>query len=84
MASDPRLIRAAPRIATPPLPPPPPPLEAMPPESASVGYDGAENGLGIESARQDEGAFKLKFCTVCASNQNRYVCCVEWSIGCRE
>lgn len=73
MASDPRLARAAPRTATPPLPPPPPPLDAMPPESASVGYDGTENGIGNESVREDEGGFKLRFCTVCASNQNRYV-----------
>lgn len=29
------------------------------------------NGNGEAGAASDSGEFKLKFCTVCASNQNR-------------
>ena len=27
----------------------------------------------MAGSRNEEGDFKLKFCTVCASNQNRYI-----------
>ena len=43
------------------------------------GMDGAQDGLvQSDGVREDEGGFKLKFCTVCARNQNRsvmlYIC----------
>lgn len=74
MATDPRLTRAAPRNATPSQrPPPPPPVKSMPQQNSTPAYDGVEDEDGSDVPRQDEGGFKLKFCTVCASNQNRYV-----------
>ena len=57
-------------VSTPP--PPPPPLDGIVDEPApggqetSVNVNGEENGTSAE-----EGGFKLKFCTVCASNNNR-------------
>ena len=73
MAADPRLARAMDprRTATPPQPPPPPPPAQS--EQKPVGsYDGANDvNLNSESRRERED-FKLKFCTVCASNNNRY------------
>lgn len=74
MAADPRLARAMDprRTATPPQPPPPPP-PAQSEQKPFGGYDGAEDiNLNSESRRESED-FKLKFCTVCASNNNRYV-----------
>ncbi|KAI9874466.1 MAG: RNA polymerase II subunit A C-terminal domain phosphatase [Pleopsidium flavum] len=74
MASDPRLARLTPRTATPPnLPPPPPPPETTPAPTQSPGLDGAgdEDYPDVGGTGRDEGGFKLKFCTVCASNQNR-------------
>lgn len=74
MAADPRLARAMDprRTATPPQPPPPPP-PAQSEQKPVGGYDGAEDvNLNSESRRERED-FKLKFCTVCASNNNRYV-----------
>lgn len=64
MATDPRLVRTIPRVATPPQPPPPPPPLSQ--------HDGTDDGV-VDPARKEDGGFKLKFCTVCASNQNRYV-----------
>jgi hypothetical protein len=58
MSADPRLSRQ-PQV---PPPPPPPPM----------GMDGS-NDAHAESNMVADDAFKLKFCTVCASNQNRYV-----------
>ncbi|KAI9844649.1 MAG: RNA polymerase II subunit A C-terminal domain phosphatase [Thelocarpon superellum] len=69
MATDPRLTGMAPLTETPLNPPPPPPRsEAVPNADAMTGDDdaSAENG----SSKPEEG-FKLRFCTVCASNQNR-------------
>ncbi|KAF2151715.1 protein SSU72 [Myriangium duriaei CBS 260.36] len=69
MSEDPRRRRAA---QNPPPPPPPPPPEATPvpvpsqePATAPVAQpaNGAANG--------QEGGYKLRFCTVCASNNNR-------------
>ena len=37
------------------------------------GYDGSEESDGMAGSGNEEGDFKLKFCTVCASNQNRYI-----------
>lgn len=71
MASDPRLARATPRTATPPQPPPPPPPLTQ--QKSATGYDGTDDGVVFEPATKEDGGFKLKFCTVCASNQNRYV-----------
>jgi RNA polymerase II subunit A C-terminal domain phosphatase SSU72 len=48
------------------VPPPPPP----PPAEPSMGMDGA-NDAHAESNMVPDDKFKLKFCTVCASNQNR-------------
>ena len=72
MATDPRLARATSRIATAPQPPPPPP----PPEpifhrKSISQVDGTDEASSQDTPRNDSGGFKLKFCTVCASNQNR-------------
>ena len=48
-------------------PPPPPPTEPSP-----TGMDGANDAHAEQNMVPDD-SFKLKFCTVCASNQNRYV-----------
>ncbi|KAK5714605.1 RNA polymerase II subunit A C-terminal domain phosphatase [Elasticomyces elasticus] len=78
MSTDPRR-RTAP--APPPPPPPPPPNE---PDIPMAQLDGAmddkmpaptqTNGAPTQhpgDATSTEGGFKLKFCTVCASNNNR-------------
>lgn len=45
----------------------------MPASTQSAGLDGAGDEVSSETgaSQRDEGGFKLKFCTVCASNQNR-------------
>ena len=48
------------------VPPPPPPTERD-----SMGMDGSSDAHAEQNMVPDDG-FKLKFCTVCASNQNRY------------
>ncbi|KAK5705267.1 RNA polymerase II subunit A C-terminal domain phosphatase [Elasticomyces elasticus] len=74
MSTDPRR-----RTAPPPPPPPPPPSE---PDIPMAQLDGADdekmpapattNGTQHPGdATSTEGGFKLKFCTVCASNNNR-------------
>ncbi|KAI4249665.1 MAG: hypothetical protein L6R40_000454 [Gallowayella cf. fulva] len=72
MATDPRLARDPRRINTPPQPPPPPPppqdLHQQRPPSR---YDGADGYSQPPNQSRDDESFKLKFCTVCASNQNR-------------
>lgn len=57
-------------------PPPPPPPESPSEEAAAapdVDHETKQNGKtdGGTSAGEKE-SFKLKFCTVCASNNNRY------------
>ncbi|MCJ1281141.1 RNA polymerase II subunit A C-terminal domain phosphatase [Xylographa opegraphella] len=74
MASDPRLARMSdPRTATPPQPPPPPPPKAESPQlESSEATPSIPNGTVQDSRlRPEDGGFKLKFCTVCANNQNR-------------
>ena len=39
------------------------------------------NGTSFNGNRPDQGGFKLKFCTVCASNQNRSVCVPRSAVG---
>ncbi|KAK5679047.1 RNA polymerase II subunit A C-terminal domain phosphatase [Elasticomyces elasticus] len=74
MSSDPRR-----RTAPPPPPPPPPPSE---PDIPMAQLDGANdekmpapattNGTQHPGEqKEDSSGFKLKFCTVCASNNNR-------------
>lgn len=61
-----------------PPPPPPPPEPEVEPDTTTMGLDGANeketaslaNGQKPGEDEQDAG-FKLKFCTVCASNNNR-------------
>jgi RNA polymerase II subunit A C-terminal domain phosphatase SSU72 len=65
--ADPRLRARQQAAASVPPPPPPPPAE-----TTSMGTDGA-NDAHAEQNMVADGSFKLKFCTVCASNQNRYV-----------
>ncbi|KAL9021965.1 MAG: hypothetical protein Q9185_000836 [Variospora sp. 1 TL-2023] len=72
MATDPRLARDPRRINTPPQPPPPPPpLESIPQQKPLDGNNGVNGDSRNPTIPHDEGGFKLKFCTVCASNQNR-------------
>jgi len=74
MSADPRRRPApAAQSAPPPPPPPPPPAEAQP-DSSVQALDGANDQ---DTAQQPKGeeSFKLRFCTVCASNNNRYVDC---------
>ncbi|KAI7017626.1 RNA polymerase II subunit A C-terminal domain phosphatase [Hortaea werneckii] len=51
-------------------PPPPPPPEAVP-DAPTAGLDEASHSEQPASQNQNGGGFKLKFCTVCASNNNR-------------
>ncbi|KAG2411891.1 protein SSU72 [Aspergillus terreus] len=62
MAHDPRLPSSA-GTATPPPPPPPPP-EETPQQEESTSDD-------TTRPSQSSDSYKLRFCTVCASNQNR-------------
>ncbi|KAJ9268641.1 hypothetical protein DTO212C5_5248 [Paecilomyces variotii] len=70
MASDPRLARNESATPTSVPPPPPPP----PPESTSSNLPSTMDGqadVGAAVTPSESGSYKLKFCTVCASNQNR-------------
>ncbi|KAI7545014.1 RNA polymerase II subunit A C-terminal domain phosphatase [Hortaea werneckii] len=51
-------------------PPPPPPPEAVP-DAPTAGLDEASHSEQPAPQNQDGDGFKLKFCTVCASNNNR-------------
>ncbi|KAF7175951.1 hypothetical protein CNMCM7691_000802 [Aspergillus felis] len=65
MAHDPRLSSAGTATPNPPPPPPPPP-----PEISTTGTGEAQATEAAALAPSSD-SFKLKFCTVCASNQNR-------------
>lgn len=66
MSADPRLrSRAALQQPTAVPPPPPPPAEPQP-----MGLDGANDTVPAPKEPVVD-KFNLKFCTVCASNQNR-------------
>ncbi|KAL8703494.1 MAG: hypothetical protein Q9201_003337 [Fulgogasparrea decipioides] len=73
MATDPRLARDPRRTTTPPHPPPPPPpLESLPQQKPLDPRNGTDGDSSRSSQPSySDGDFKLKFCTVCASNQNR-------------
>ncbi|KAL8695094.1 MAG: hypothetical protein Q9218_000372 [Villophora microphyllina] len=69
MATDPRLARDPRRMNTPPHPPPPPPPSEAVPQQRPLENS---NGATPQTPQSRDGDnFKLKFCTVCASNQNR-------------
>ena len=73
MATDPRLARAVdPRRTPTPLQPPPPPPPTLVEKGQLGGLDGTGDSEEMNSSFKDGGGFKLRFCTVCASNQNRY------------
>ncbi|KAF2644455.1 Ssu72-like protein [Massarina eburnea CBS 473.64] len=63
MSADPRLRSRAQAQQVPPPPPPPPE-----PSTTPMGLDGADDAL---SKLQVDPKSSLRFCTVCASNQNR-------------
>ncbi|KAI1911373.1 RNA polymerase II subunit A C-terminal domain phosphatase [Ophidiomyces ophidiicola] len=76
MSSDPRLASngnsesGIPTSSPPPPPPPPPPPE----EQAAVSIptaDGAVDNPSSTPPHPTSTSYKLKFCTVCAANQNR-------------
>lgn len=67
MSADPRLRGRQPVTVVPPPPPPPPPAE--PPITDKVASGTTTSSQAANTVPDD--AFKLKFCTVCASNQNR-------------
>jgi hypothetical protein len=71
MSADPRRRPAPAQSAPPPPPPPPPPVEAQP-DSSVQSLDSASDHNTAQEAKAEE-SFKLRFCTVCASNNNRYV-----------
>lgn len=78
MSADPRLARPLDprRTALPPQPtPPPPPQQVAPQPTRQV--DGFDDGDSGSVPQDNPKKFKLKFCTVCASNQNRYVNFIE-------
>jgi RNA polymerase II subunit A C-terminal domain phosphatase SSU72 len=68
MTADPRLARLSNHTAAPPPPPPPPPAPESRP-NPNYGLDGPSDSDDGPQPTQD--SYKLKFCTVCASNQNR-------------
>lgn len=56
-------------------PPPPPPPAAIPDSTAmKVEVVPERPATTTPSNESRDDGFKLKFCTVCASNNNRYVC----------
>ncbi|OXV11153.1 hypothetical protein Egran_01087 [Elaphomyces granulatus] len=71
MAADPRLAIVASSTPEPPPPPPPPP-ELSPMSILDLAVNTEERPEeGCAELPLDDSSYKLKFCTVCASNQNR-------------
>lgn len=68
MSADPRLRARAQQQQPMPVPPPPPPPPA---EALPMAVDGASDAPSAPKPTVPNDTFKLKFCTVCASNQNR-------------
>ncbi|KAB8072567.1 RNA polymerase II subunit A [Aspergillus leporis] len=68
MAYDPRLASAGTATPDPPPPPPPPPEPAM---AAPTETESADRAAPASTQEQQSDSYKLRFCTVCASNQNR-------------
>ena len=68
MSADPRL-RARQNNVVPVPPPPPPPAEPQPVTDNSNNVPATQQPAPTQVP---DDHFKLKFCTVCASNQNRY------------
>lgn len=75
MAADPRLAHSAPQVdAAPNPPPPPPPSDAMlAAQNQTIGGldDAVEDHRNGVDKDTNADNFRLRFCTVCASNQNR-------------
>jgi hypothetical protein len=83
--ADPRVVPPDPRIASVSQPPPPPPpVESIQTLEASNDVEETRpDRVSSATPRRDEGGFKLKFCTVCANNQNRYVEILpSWKLSC--
>ncbi|KAB8206123.1 RNA polymerase II subunit A C-terminal domain phosphatase ssu72 [Aspergillus parasiticus] len=68
MAYDPRLASAGTATPDPPPPPPPPPESAM---AAPTETESSDGTAAAPTQEQQSDSYKLRFCTVCASNQNR-------------
>ncbi|KAE8158194.1 RNA polymerase II subunit A [Aspergillus tamarii] len=68
MAYDPRLASAGTATQDPPPPPPPPPESAM---AAPTETESSDGTAAAPIQEQQSDSYKLRFCTVCASNQNR-------------
>jgi RNA polymerase II subunit A C-terminal domain phosphatase SSU72 len=66
---DPRLASTTPTQAPPPPPPPGDPNPEERPSGIGAGPDNSAEQRGEQ--RGEDGKFKLRFCTVCAMNQNR-------------
>ena len=87
MSADPRLrARQQQQQGTPvptPVPPPPPPPPTEPQPASMDGANDAPNPASTIPTTVPDDRFKLKFCTVCASNQNRFVSaspyCCTWT-----
>ncbi|KAG5289829.1 transcription/RNA-processing factor Ssu72 [Histoplasma ohiense] len=71
MSADPRLARTT-TSSTPPPPPPPPPPQEPSASTPPTGLDGtADDSPTPPPPHPSSTSYKLKFCTVCAANQNR-------------
>ncbi|KAB8360608.1 hypothetical protein FH972_024346 [Carpinus fangiana] len=70
MSTDPRLARARQAAASATPPPPPPPATGVPDTTTQpIALDGANDAKDADVSPPE--SFKLRFCTVCASNNNR-------------
>lgn len=67
--ADPRLSKAD--VVATPEPPPPPPVMSIQGVVEDTKLEDGDAPLAESTTSQNEPSYKLKFCTVCASNQNR-------------